>query len=104
MLGQCRSRSASAGAELRRPLGITIVGGLFVSQVLTLFRPHAIEQLIEKVRFAGASPLEEPDPNSRFPSRSGCGFKPSLGPARRSVPLSYGSARHHRANTRWTSW
>ena len=32
------------GAELRRPLGITIVGGLLVSQVLTLFRPHAIEQ------------------------------------------------------------
>jgi hypothetical protein len=46
------------GAELRRPLGITIVGGLLVSQVLTLFRPHAIEQLIEKVRFAGDSSLE----------------------------------------------
>jgi multidrug efflux pump len=25
------------GAELRRPLGITIVGGLLVSQVLTLY-------------------------------------------------------------------
>ena len=25
------------GAELRRPLGITIVGGLIVSQMLTLF-------------------------------------------------------------------
>ena len=26
-----------AGAELRQPLGITIVGGLIVSQLLTLF-------------------------------------------------------------------
>ena len=26
-----------SGAELRRPLGITIVGGLLVSQVLTLY-------------------------------------------------------------------
>ena len=25
------------GAELRRPLGITIIGGLMVSQVLTLY-------------------------------------------------------------------
>jgi hypothetical protein len=86
--GQCRSRSAfGEGAELRRPLGITIVGGLFVSQVLTLFRPHAIEQLIEKVRFAGDSPLEGagselPVPveiRLRFQAFSGTG--PPLGPA-----------------------
>ena len=87
MLGQCRSRSASAGAELRRPLGIAIVGGLLVSQVLTLFRRHAIEQLIEKVRFAGDSPLEGagselPVPveiRLRFQAFSGTG--PPLGPA-----------------------
>jgi multidrug efflux pump len=30
------------GAELRRPLGITIVGGLIVSQVLTLFTTPVI--------------------------------------------------------------
>ena len=28
---------AGAGAELRQPLGITVVGGLLVSQLLTLF-------------------------------------------------------------------
>jgi multidrug efflux pump subunit AcrB len=28
---------AGAGAELRQPLGVTVVGGLLVSQVLTLF-------------------------------------------------------------------
>jgi HAE1 family hydrophobic/amphiphilic exporter-1 len=28
---------AGAGAELRQPLGITVVGGLMLSQLLTLF-------------------------------------------------------------------
>ena len=28
---------AGAGAELRQPLGVTVVGGLLVSQLLTLF-------------------------------------------------------------------
>jgi hydrophobic/amphiphilic exporter-1 (mainly G- bacteria), HAE1 family len=28
---------AGPGAELRQPLGVTVVGGLMVSQVLTLF-------------------------------------------------------------------
>jgi multidrug efflux pump subunit AcrB len=28
---------AGVGSELRRPLGITIIGGLIVSQMLTLF-------------------------------------------------------------------
>ena len=33
LLGACRWRSArGVGSELRRPLGITIVGGLIVSQ------------------------------------------------------------------------
>jgi Cu/Ag efflux pump CusA len=31
-----------AGAELRRPLGISIVGGLIVSQMLTLFTTPVI--------------------------------------------------------------
>src|SRR5204863_8921692 len=29
--------AAGPGTELRRPLGITIIGGLFVSQILTLY-------------------------------------------------------------------
>jgi multidrug efflux pump subunit AcrB len=29
--------SSGAGSEMRRPLGIAIVGGLFMSQLLTLF-------------------------------------------------------------------
>jgi multidrug efflux pump len=33
---------SGTGSELRRPLGITIVGGLLVSQVLTLFTTPVI--------------------------------------------------------------
>ncbi|MCY1431880.1 Multidrug resistance protein MdtC [compost metagenome] len=34
--------ATGAGAELRRPLGITMVGGLLLSQVLTLFTTPVI--------------------------------------------------------------
>ena len=33
------------GTELRRPLGITIIGGLFVSQILTLYTTPVIYHL-----------------------------------------------------------
>ncbi|ABE39801.1 acriflavin resistance protein [Rhodopseudomonas palustris BisB5] len=38
------------GTELRRPLGITIIGGLFVSQVLTLYTTPVIYLLIDRMR------------------------------------------------------
>ncbi len=39
-----------AGAEMRRPLGITIVGGLLVSQALTLFTTPVVYLFFDRVR------------------------------------------------------
>ena len=41
------------GAELRRPLGITIVGGLIVSQALTLFTTPVVYLYMDRLRSWG---------------------------------------------------
>jgi len=49
------------GSELRRPLGITIIGGLLVSQILTLYTTPVIYLLIDRLRRRSApEPLAAP--------------------------------------------
>ena len=53
------------GAELRRPLGIAIVGGLIVSQMLTLFTTPVIYLVLDRMRV-------------RFSAVSGGRYRPGL--------------------------
>ena len=48
------------GAELRQPLGVTIVGGLIASQLLTLLTTPAVYLLLDRLRQRRGAPLTPP--------------------------------------------
>jgi multidrug efflux pump len=58
------------GAELRRPLGISIVGGLVVSQVLTLYTTPVIYLYLDRFRLWCQRTWrgEAASPITRFPA------------------------------------
>ena len=43
------------GSELRRPLGVSIIGGLLVSQMLTLFTTPVVYLYLDRLRIYVAS-------------------------------------------------
>jgi multidrug efflux pump len=58
---------SGTGSELRRPLGITIVGGLIVSQVLTLYTTPVVylffDRLAHRLKsFRIGNPMPEAQP------------------------------------------
>jgi hypothetical protein len=58
------------GSELRRPLGISIVGGLMVSQVLTLFNVPVVYLYMDRLRAKLArrkTPAQHPMPAPSLP-------------------------------------
>ena len=53
------------GSELRRPLGIAIVGGLIISQVLTLYTTPVIYLYMDALRRAGSARRRRPRRRAR---------------------------------------
>jgi multidrug efflux pump subunit AcrB len=58
------------GSELHRPLGITIVGGLIVSQMLTLFTTPVVYVYLDRLRLALRGGAESDLPATSAPSPS----------------------------------
>ena len=77
------------GAELRKPLGITIVGGLLLSQVLTLYTTPGRLSLLRHARRTAEPPCwpaQSCDEQARSTERTERCISPRLSSAARSPP------------------
>jgi multidrug efflux pump len=54
------------GTEMRRPLGISVIGGLLVSQLLTLYTTPVVYLYVDRLRVRWARRRIRPDTNSGF--------------------------------------
>jgi multidrug efflux pump len=61
----------SDGSELRQPLGISIVGGLILSQLLTLYTTPVVYLYLEHLRLWGLRLRERLRPVRRVPAAKG---------------------------------
>jgi multidrug efflux pump len=53
--------ATGAGAELRIPLGVTIIGGMILSQVLTLYTTPVVYLALERLATTRRKPLRSLD-------------------------------------------
>ncbi|MGB0086439.1 MAG: efflux RND transporter permease subunit [Rhodomicrobiaceae bacterium] len=60
--------SSGPGSELRQPLGLTIIGGLAVSQVLTVYTTPVIYLLLDSLRRRRRKPVILPDMTPEKPA------------------------------------
>jgi multidrug efflux pump len=58
---------SGVGSELRHPLGITIVGGLIVSQMLTLFTTPVVYVYMDRLRLFLRGGADEALPDTSTP-------------------------------------
>jgi multidrug efflux pump len=75
---------SGTGSELRRPLGLAIIGGLTVSQLLTLFTTPVVYLLFDRLalRFKGRPPRPaQPAPQPRGPPPASPQPPPSASPS-----------------------
>ena len=59
---------AGNGAELRQPLGVAIVGGLLVSQLLTLYTTPVVYLYLDRLRQRTRRAFAKNDDASAIPS------------------------------------
>ena len=101
------------GSELRRPLGIAIVGGLIVSQAMTLYTTPVIYLLMDRLRLRFRS-LGRRSARAAIPVASavlvvllgvgGCKVGPDYERPALDVPKAYGSAENSAVPDLHTDW